>query len=119
MKEDILDVIDPCYPLFFAELESAEALATAQWKFQTLNLADYKVMRKLLPITLVCHPTGVWFRFPTGYLMMFAKMDFPALATYEDIEPDNLCPMKAPEQLETFLRTMKRSGVETPLEEQD
>ena len=49
--------VEPCYPLFSAELESAEALANSQQKFQTLNLADYKVMRQLLPMTLVCHPT--------------------------------------------------------------
>jgi len=49
--------VEPCYPLFSAELESAEALASSQQKFQTLNLADYKVMRQLLPMTLVCHPT--------------------------------------------------------------
>ena len=49
--------VEPCYPLFSAELESAEALASSQWKFQTLNLTDYKVMRQLLPMTLVCHPT--------------------------------------------------------------
>ena len=55
MKEDRMDV-EPCYPLFSAELESAEALASSQQKFQTLNLADYKVMRQLLPMTLVCHP---------------------------------------------------------------
>ena len=44
MKEDRMDV-ELCYPLFSAELESAEALASSQHKFQTLNLADYKVMR--------------------------------------------------------------------------
>ena len=49
--------IEPGYPLFSAELESTEALASSQQKFQTLNLADYKVMRQLLPMTLVCHPT--------------------------------------------------------------
>ena len=51
--------VEPCYPLFSAELESAEALASSQQKFQTLNLADYKVMRQLLPMTLVCHPMHV------------------------------------------------------------
>ena len=34
-KEDRMDV-EPCYPLFSAELESAEALASSQQKFQTL-----------------------------------------------------------------------------------
>ena len=48
--------VEPCYPLFSAELESAEALASSQQKFQTLNLANYKVMRQLLPMTLICHP---------------------------------------------------------------
>ena len=33
--------VEPCYPLFSAKLESAEALASSQQKFQTLNLADY------------------------------------------------------------------------------
>ena len=28
--------IEPCYPMFSAELESAEALASSQQKFQTL-----------------------------------------------------------------------------------
>ena len=55
MKEDRMDV-EPCYPLFSAELELAETLASSQQKFQTLNLADYKVIRQLLPMTLVCHP---------------------------------------------------------------
>ena len=32
MKEDRMDV-EPCYPLFSAELESAEALASFQYKF--------------------------------------------------------------------------------------
>ena len=49
--------VEPCYPLSSAELESAEALASPPQKFQTLNLADYKVKRQLLPMTLVCHPT--------------------------------------------------------------
>ena len=49
--------VEPCYHLFSAELESAEALVSSQQKFQILNLADYKVMRQLLPMTLVCHPT--------------------------------------------------------------
>ena len=49
--------VEPCYPLFSAELETAEALASSEQKFQTLNLADYKVMRQLQPMTLVCHPT--------------------------------------------------------------
>ena len=57
MKEDRMDV-KPCYPLFSAELESAEALASSQQKFQTLNLADYKVMRQLLPI-YACLPPHV------------------------------------------------------------
>ena len=38
--------VEPCYPLFSAKLGSAEALASFQQKFQTLNLADYKVMRQ-------------------------------------------------------------------------
>ena len=46
--------VEPCYLLFSAELESTEALASSQQKFQTLNLADYRVMSQLLPMTLVC-----------------------------------------------------------------
>ena len=87
--------VEPCYPLFSAELESPEALASAQRKFKTPNRADCKVMRQLLPMTLICHPTCLG-KYGFGLLMIFAKMDFPALATYEDIEPDNLCPTKAP-----------------------
>ena len=49
--------VEPYYPSFSAELESAKALASSQQQFQTLNLADYKVMGQLLPMTLVCHPT--------------------------------------------------------------
>ena len=48
--------VKPCYPLLSAELESAEALASSQQKCWTLDLADYKVMRQLLPMMLVCHP---------------------------------------------------------------
>ena len=33
--------VEPCYPLFSAELESEEALASSQQNFQTLNLANY------------------------------------------------------------------------------
>ena len=49
--------VERYYPLYSAKLESAEALASSQQKFQTLNLADYKVMRQLLPMVLVCHPS--------------------------------------------------------------
>ena len=71
--------IETCYPLFYAELELAEALASSQQKFQTLNLADYEVMRQLLPMMLVCHPTclGVWFQIPTGRLILFVNWNFP------------------------------------------
>ena len=51
--------VESCYPLFSAELESAEALASSQQKFQTLNLADYKVMRQLLPSNDTCLPPYV------------------------------------------------------------
>ena len=33
MKEDIVMDVEPCYPWFSAELESAEALASSQQKF--------------------------------------------------------------------------------------
>ena len=49
--------VEPCYPLFSTELESAVALASSEQKFQTRNLANHKFMRQLLPMTLVCHPT--------------------------------------------------------------
>ena len=45
--------VEPCYPLFSAELESAEALASSQQKFKTLNLADCNVKRHLLLMTVV------------------------------------------------------------------
>ena len=48
--------VEPCYPLFSAELESAEALASSQQKFYTLNLAECNVMRQFLLVTLVCSP---------------------------------------------------------------
>ena len=35
--------VEPYYPLFSADLESTEALTSAQWKYSTLNLADCKV----------------------------------------------------------------------------
>ena len=47
--------------------------------------------------------------------MIFANMDFPTLATYGDIELDDLCPTKAPELLKMFQRTKQKSGIETPL----
>ena len=49
--------VEPCYPLFSAELELAETRAISQQKFQTLNLADYKVMSQFQPMMLACHPT--------------------------------------------------------------
>ena len=72
--------VEPCYPLFSAELESAEALASSQQKFQTLNLADYKVMRQLLPMMLVYHPTclGSMVSIPTGRQILFVNWNFPA-----------------------------------------
>ena len=42
IKEDRMNV-EPCYPLFSAKLESAEALASSQEKFQTLNLDAIKL----------------------------------------------------------------------------
>ena len=73
MKEDRMDV-EPCYPLFSAELESAEALASSQQKFQTLSLADYKVM----PMTLVCHPTclGSMVSNPDRTSDIFCELEF-------------------------------------------
>ena len=72
--------VESCYPLFSAELESAEALASSQQKFQTLNLADYKVMRQLLPMALAATPRawGVWFPIPTGRLILLVNWIFPA-----------------------------------------
>ena len=90
MKEDRTDV-EPCYPLFSAELESAEALASSQHKFQTLNLADYKVMKQLRPMTLVCHPTclGSMVSNPNWTSDTICKLEFFSLATNEKIEPDD------------------------------
>ena len=48
--------VEPCYPLFSAELESAEALASSEQKFWTLNLADCNVKKQLLLMALVCSP---------------------------------------------------------------
>ena len=48
--------VEPCYPLFSAELDSAEALACFQQKFQTLNLADCNVMEQLLQWHLSAPP---------------------------------------------------------------
>ena len=67
---------EPCYPLFSAELESAEALASSQQKFQTLNLADYKVMRQLLPMTLVC--LGSMVSNPERTSDIIREQNFPA-----------------------------------------
>ena len=80
MKEDRMDV-EPCCPLFSAELESAEALAGSQHKFQTLNLADYKVMRRLLPMTLVCHPMclGSMVSNPDRTSDIICELDFSCL----------------------------------------
>ena len=94
-----------------AELESAEALASSQHKFQTLNLADYRVMRQLLPMTLVCHPTclGSMVSYPDRTSDIFCELEFSLLVTNKEIEPDDLCPMKTPKVIEeTFLRTMKQ-----------
>ena len=79
MKEEIKDV-EQCYPLFSPELELAEALASTQQKFQTLNFADYKVMRQLLPMTLVCHPTclGSMVSNPDRRLILFVNWNFLA-----------------------------------------
>ena len=97
--------VEPSYPLFSPELELAEALASTQQKFQTLNFADYKVMRQLLPMTLVCHPTclGSMVSNPDRTSEDICRTYFLALTMYEDIELDNFCSMKAPEQLKTFL----------------
>ena len=89
--------VEPCYPLFPAELESAEALASSEQKFQTLNLADYKVMRQLLPMTLVCHP------------MCLGSMVSNPDRTSDSICELEFCPMKTSKVIEeTFLRTMKQ-----------
>ena len=48
--------VEPCYPLFSAELESTMALASSQQKFQTLDQADCSVMMHLLLMMLVCSP---------------------------------------------------------------
>ena len=72
--------VEPCYPLFSAELESAEALASSQHKFQTLNLADYKVMRQILLMTLVCHPTclGIFVSNPDRTSDIICVLEFSA-----------------------------------------
>ena len=54
-------------------------------------------MRQLLPITFVCHPTclGSMVSNPD----QTSDIIFP-LATDEEIEPDDLCPMKTPKVIE-------------------
>ena len=73
--------VEPCYPLFSAELESTEALASSQQKFQTLNLADFEVMRQLLPMTLIYHPTclGSMVSNPDRMSDIFCEMEFSHL----------------------------------------
>ena len=97
--------VEPCYPLFSVKLESAEALASSQHKFQTLNLADCKVMRQLLPMMLVCHPMCL------GSMVSNPDRtsDIISLATDEKIELDDLSLTKTPKVIEeTFLRIMKQ-----------
>ena len=62
-------------------LESAEALASSQQKCQTLNLADYKVMRQLPPMMLVCHPTclGSMVLNPERTSDIIGKLEFSCL----------------------------------------
>ena len=100
--------VEPCYPLLSAELESAKAQASSQQKIETLNSADYKVMRQLLPMTLVCHPTflGSMVLNPDRTSDIICELEF---AMDEEIEPDNLCPTKTRKVIEeTFLRTIKQ-----------
>ena len=70
--------VEPCYPLFSAELESAKALASSQQKIQTLNFADYKVMRQLLPMTPVCHPMGSMVLNPDWTSDIICELEFSA-----------------------------------------
>ena len=103
--------VEPCLPLFSAELESAEALASSQHKLHTLNFPDCKVMRQLLPMTLACHPTylGSMVSNPDRTFDVICDLDFFPLARDEEIEPDDLCLIKTPKVIEkTFLRTMKQ-----------
>ena len=103
--------VKPCYPLFSAELESAEALASVQEKFYSLNLADCKVMRKLLPMYLSATPTclGSMVSNPDQTSDVICDLEFSLLATDEEIEPDNLCTMNTPKVIEEiFLRIMKQ-----------
>ena len=54
--------VEPCYPLFSAALESAEALANSQQKFQTLNLKTPKVTEETFLRTM----KRVWIWKTTG-----------------------------------------------------
>ena len=108
IKEDRMDA-ETCYPLFSAELVSAEALASSQQKFQILNSADYKVMRQLLPMTLPPHVPGEYGFESRHDIWYYLWIGIFSLARDEEIEPDNLCPMKTPKVIEEpFLRTMKQ-----------
>ena len=86
------------YPLFSAELESAEALASSQQKFKTLNLADCNVKRHLLLMTLVC------FSMCRGCMSSNPKLNSPSLATNDEMELDDLCPMTVAEVVEKPFR---------------
>ena len=69
-------------------------------------------MRQSLSMTLVCHPTclGSMVSNPDRTSDIICEQEFSCLiATDEEIEPDDLCPMKTPKIIEeTFLRTMKQ-----------
>ena len=74
----------------------------------TLNLADYKVMRQLLQMMLVCHPTclGSMVSNPDRTSDIICELEFSRLQRMKKyIEPDNLCPMKTPKVIEETLRT--------------
>ena len=90
--------VEPCYPLLSAELESAEALASSQHKFQTLysngphhgNVQSLTEDWKVGPFG----PSGVGL-IPLGVLMFLQVLIFPLIpVSYEENESDALYPRK-------------------------
>ena len=86
--------VEPCYPLFSAELESAVALASSQQKFQTLhfngphhdNVRSLNEDWKVGPFV----PRGVSLIPPDVRIFLHASIFLLVLALCEEKEPDAL-----------------------------
>ena len=93
--------VEPCY----SELELAESLASSQQKCQTLNLADFNVMRQLLLMTLVCSPMcrGCMSSNPDRTSdENNGKLNAPSLAMNDKIVLEDLCVTIAAEVVENL-----------------